>query len=61
MSVSTKLMLVAFAVMFGGCGLNAALKAGVGMTIASISLGLVVLVVAGVIGQIGRAKQGRII
>lgn len=60
-SLSTKLMLLGFAIWAGTClaamvARNAALAVGVG----SIA-GLAVLVAAAVVGQIGRAKQGRIV
>lgn len=51
----------AFILMVGGCGVGAGLKAGPEVVGAGIVLGLVVLVVAAIVGQIGRAKQGRII
>jgi hypothetical protein len=52
--------LLGFLVMFGGCGVGIAVKvpvlAGIGM-----ALGFVVLIAAAIVGQIGRAMQGRVI
>lgn len=60
-ALSTKLMLLGFVLMLGGCGVGIGLRAGPEAIVAGVVLGLVVLVVAAVIGQVGRAKQGRII
>jgi hypothetical protein len=52
--------LVGFLAILGGCGVGIAVRvpalAGVG-----VGLGFVVLIVAAVVGQIGRAMQGRVI
>jgi hypothetical protein len=52
--------LAGFLVMFGGCGVGIAARvpfiSGVG-----VALGFIGLIVAAVVGQIGRAMQGRVI
>jgi len=59
-SLSTKLMALGFFLMLGGCGAGIGLKVPVAIGI-GVGLGMVMLVVAAVVGQIGRAKQGRIV
>lgn len=59
-NLSTMLMAGGVLVMFAGCG------AGIGLQVpsaifAGLGLGVTVLVAAAIVGQIGRAKQGRIV
>lgn len=52
--------LTGFLVMLGGCGVGV----GVGIPILAafgVGLGFVVLIVAAIVGQVGRAMQGRVI
>jgi hypothetical protein len=58
---STWLLAIGGALIVGGCGLTVALRAGPLPALAGGSLGFALLVVSAVVGQIGRAKQGRII
>jgi len=53
-------MALGFFLMLGGCGAGIGLKVPVAIGI-GVGLGMVMLVVAAVVGQIGRAKQGRIV
>ena len=59
-SLSTKLLACGLLVMLAGCGVSAASNSPAGF-IGGVVLGLVVLTVAAVVGQIGRAKQGRVL
>lgn len=59
-NTSTKLMLVGFLLPIAGCGAGMGLGTWIPLAIGA-ALGLGVLVTAAIIGQIGRAKQGRVL
>ena len=52
--------LLSFVVMFGGCGAGIAVRVPF-LSGAGVALGFVCLIAAAVVGQIGRAMQGRVI
>ncbi len=59
--ISTLVMAIGLLLMLSGCGLTIGLGAGPLPAIAGVGLGFIALVVSAVIGQVGRAKQGRIV
>jgi hypothetical protein len=58
--MSTWLLFGGFVVIMGGCGGAVLIGVG-GLGTAGIGLGLLVVVAAAVVGQIGRGLQGRVI
>ncbi len=60
-SISTWLLVGGLFSMFGGCGVSFGLDTGPEPMIAGIGLGVALIVGSAVVGQVGRAKQGRVI
>ena len=59
-STSTWILLGGLFLMFGGCG--SAMFMGLGsLAIACVATSIVVIIIAAVVGQVGRALQGRVL
>jgi hypothetical protein len=57
---STLLFAIGALVLFGGCGAGVALNVGI-LSVASVVVGVIAIILAAVVGTIGRALQGRVL